>query len=891
LLLDSAAAQREFSIVKYIKAFLMEKTWNNKKIRLLQTADADTIEQFLADYCPVIYTWMYYQVGADAKIALDLTGRALSQAVKNLSGFAPDRQTLFLWLKDQAVQSRDEGLEHWQIKPQRPWAWSQLPDEVLCGLSRFRSDRLDEEILANLYVHEIIQAAMAELDPRDRELLTRRFCLLDSEEHIAEEMDCSIEDIQNRLYRSRHSFRREFFHLITSANSGFAESSDAGDIEIQDANLEKLLSTTTINLPLDDAQMDMVREQLLQAAEEVASSLPKESHRPVIFAAGIVLVIIALLTGTWRIMQKGRPVVPSPPVSQKDTSLPPSQKTTEQTQAKPTTQDDIDGEELKLVFALGQAGDLEALLEILKSGQYTSQVAAAHFIGKLADPSAIEFLEQAEDQWYPEQVNDNPFAKAIDEILARFPDAAPAVTVEEAKPEPKPEKKAKQPPAQIPNITGLVSNFANQPVSDASMELRENPIFSSSKAGRKIASVKTNPDGQFQFSEAYQGPASLTCRIPEENVKLTRALWCLKDSTCIVNVGGKPALTGTVVIDGEPLAGQTLYLSDTFDITHAAFGQEVVTDQQGGFSFLGVAPGVYTIMNMGLDNRIHRLATIEMPPREVFNVNMDIQTGSFSVEYPADPNTPMAKNAVLAYTMDAPKNYHQSQAALTENGILFFETVRPGSYVLKIQLDTGIWVQEQVEIDGDPTLHAITLDPVTQQTAFLTGRLLGVSPVDLFLTNANQRIHIDIEPDADGGYTLDSIPADIYSLAAFVKGQLIEFMQIDLQSEPELTLDLDPVEMMRDFSPLYVVVTDPTGVVLSGAQVWLTGNGSGEILTASSTGQGAFLAAPTGEYTLSVAHSDYPSENREIVLKSASVLDEPNSDNTILIQLGMQGTE
>ncbi|MHC5123173.1 MAG: hypothetical protein ACYSOR_03110, partial [Planctomycetota bacterium] len=75
----------------------MEKFWDNKKIRLLLAADTDTAEQFVQQFGPVIYTWFYYQVGADAKIATDLTCQAFAQGVKNLSNFDPTQETLFQW--------------------------------------------------------------------------------------------------------------------------------------------------------------------------------------------------------------------------------------------------------------------------------------------------------------------------------------------------------------------------------------------------------------------------------------------------------------------------------------------------------------------------------------------------------------------------------------------------------------------------------------------------------------------------------------------------------------------------------------------------------------------------------------------------------------------------
>lgn len=874
----------------------MEKFWNNNRIRLLLTADTDTAEQFLEQFGPVIYTWIYYQVGADDKIATDLTCQTFSQAISNLSSFDPDQETLFRWLKKQAALSRDEGLKLRQMKPQRPWAWTQLPDEVLCGLSRFRCELLDDNILSNSLLHEIVQAAMAELDTRDRVLLTHRFCHLDNEEHIAEEMDCQIEDIQNWLYRSRHSFRRVFFQLIASVNSSFSESSDTGDIEIQDTNLEKLLSTTTLYQTLNNAQTDAIRGQLLQAIKETTPSLPKENPQTRIFIAGMVLIVIAtLITVAYWIIRDDTTIATPPPVSDTNKPKQPAFKEPTQSENRQPTQDDIDIEELKRISALGQAGDIDALLETLKSGQFASQRIAASFIGQLADPSVIDLLNQAEEQWYPDAPGDNPFADAIEQILVRFPDAIPPVIVEKDEPEPKAspdeEKNIKQPPAPIPTITGLVSDFLNQPIANAKVQLTEIPLFSNIDAARKIGEAETNPEGQYQFFDIYDRCITLTCRIAEKNTKIIRSVWCRKDSICIVNIGGKPALTGTVIIDGKPLADQTVYLSDTLDINQAAFGEEVVTDNQGYFSFLGVSPGVYSIMNMGLDNRVHRLGTIEMPQREIFNANLSIETVTVWLDDLLKPEQLTLSEAVLVYALDVPDSLKQFQAGFTEDNSMLFENVIPGTYVLRVQTDNGMWLQQNVEIEDGVTEQTIQLDPIQEETATLHGRFLSAASIPLFLSAANQKIHIDIAPDADGSYEIAAIPSDIYSLAAFVKGQLIEFIQIDLLEEPDMTLDIDPEEMMLAFSPLNVVVTDASGVILSGAQVWLTRTEGEDLLTASSTGKGAFLAAPAGNYTLSVAHPEYPTKSRAITLKASSLLAEPTPENTALVQLGTQDSE
>lgn len=866
----------------------MEKEWNKNQIDVLLGGDEEAREAFIRDFGPVIYTWMYYQVGADEQTATELTGRTFGQALRNISDFKPAEQILFGWLKEHARQVRDEGLEYRQMKPQRPWAWSKLPEDVLYGLSRLRSELLQEKAIDNPFVHEIIQATLSELEQMDRELLIHRYNHLDSLEHISEELGSPIEDVQNRLYRCRHSFRRVFFQLISKANFGFSESSAAGEIDTLDMNLEKLLSTTASYQILDDTKIDAIRRNVLEAVQERGPLHSERSAKKAYLPAAIAAVVIILIAGLYlatRNRSDEPPAVTTPAETTTAKEIP-TQKADSETPK--TSKPNFAEEELKRVFALGQEGNLEALLEILKSGEFMSQAAAAYFIGKLADPSAIPLLEQAETQWYSEPSNDNPFAKAITEILDRFPEAASVTPPLDSEPNETPPVKETPSPATIPIVIGTVSDFLNQPIADVVLELSENTLFSNKKAGRKIATVKTNPEGQYEFTAAYEGPAYLTAQIQAGDARsITRPVWCKKDSVCIANFGGKPVLTGTIFINGIALSNQTLYLSDTLDIDYASFAQEVTTDPAGSFSFSGVPAGLYYLLNKGLDNQVRRLAMVEMPERDMYNADINLETASVSTIYPVDPNTAFAAEAVLAYGMDISDNLGQVQAVIDTDGSVLFENVIPGAYLLKVRLDSGVWIQQTVDVTDGPGEQLIEIDPVPTETATLTGRFLEASPVSLFLTNANQQLHIDIAPSADGSYELVNIPADVYSLATFVKGQLFEFSQVDLQYEPEMVLDIDPAEILESLSPLYVIIADETGILLSESQVWL--NRDSDIITASSTGRGAFLAVPSGDYTLSAAHPGFPTHNLEVHLKPSSLLAEPNADNTILVQPGTNG--
>lgn len=863
----------------------MENNWNKKRIEALLNGDEKTREELICDFGPVIYTWIYYQIGADEQLTTEWTVRTFDQAIRNISNFNAAEQTLFGYLKQHARHTRDEGLAQQQMKAQRPWAWSQLPDDILYGLSRLRSESLQEKIIDNPYVHEMIQATLVELEQKDRELLIHRYSHLDSIEQISEEMSCPVEDVQDRLYRCRHSFRRVFFQIVSKANSGFAESNIAGEIDTLDMNLEKILSSTLPCLKLDEMKTDCIRQNIRQAIEERESAPSDHSTKKYYFVAVAAMIALMLLVGLY-IATRKQAAEPSVPQTPKETvavtETRPKEPDADKTQKSAT---DIEEEKLKMVFALGQERNLEALLEILKSGDFTSQAAAAYFIGKLGDPSAIPLLEQAEAKWYPEPSDDNRFAQAIAEILVRFPEAVPVVIPAEPEPNNVPSEKI-LPPATPLALTGTVNDSSTQPIPNAKMQLVANTLFSKNKNGRQIASAQTDTAGKYQFSETFEGAAFLACEIPsQEKASITRSLWKKKDTACNVNFGGRPLLTGAVFVDGDALLKQTLYLSDTLDIASASLEQETQTDSEGRFSFSGVPAGLYHLLNKGLDNQVRRLSMIEMPDREMYNADFNLETVSLTVtSESSEPNQIVPVEAVLVFDMDTPDNLAQTQGTVAEDGSVLFNRVIPGAYVLKIRVDDNIWIYQNVDVTDGPSEQVVQLSPLQPETALLTGRFLNASPVNLFLSSTNHQIHIDILPKADGTYELLDIPADVYSLATFVKGQLFEFMQVDLQFEPEMQLDIDPDEMVRSFSPLYVVPTDESGLILSGAQVWLS-QGS-EIITGASTGRGTFLAAPAGNYTLSAVYPGYPTQNLEVTLEPASLLAEPDADNTILVKMG-----
>jgi DNA-directed RNA polymerase specialized sigma24 family protein len=867
----------------------MELIWTRKKLVRLMQAEPEVVEDYINSFSDVVYTWMYYQVGADPEIATDLTCLTLCQGLENIPQFDPNRESLLQWLNQQAAEVRDEGLLRRQMTPQRPWVWSQLPEQILCGLSTLRSELLSDEVVVNPHVQEIVQATLVELEQADRDLMTHRYNHLDIPEHIAEEMNIGVEDVNDRLYRCRHSFRRVFFHLVASSNPGFAESNASGNLEMLDGNLEKLLSSTAAYQPLTDEQRQVMREKIEQASCELANSLSAQNGKnpkKLILSLSVVTVVLTVLIGI---------IVLTRSESEIEATAGPSgpTATTENTSedkkpAIPIRDDKLDEEELKRIIQLGQTGNLDALLEVLRTGRFTSQITAAHFVGNLGDESAIGLLEEAEEKWYPNGVDDNPFAEAIMAIEDRlFPEDDSAADEEETKPtvsEPVKEPVSEKPEPVVkkaPGISGTITDFSGSPIPSAQIEVYRSPLLNNNPNPVLIASVGSDAAGKYEIADSINGPVWTLCKVQSDPFMWTRrSVFCESKTAVICNFGGPTALSGQISFRDDFF--RQIILSDTLDPMDSGLSIITEVDNEGNYAFIGVSPGAYYLLSDTQENM--RLATIEIPANNASTVNFDLDLTGIEVvlDIESTPDDLQIRRSVLMYTPEMDPDLFRIQAIKDVGGTFIFDDVLPGSYYLMTMLENGVWMQQEVDIMFSPGRQSIALNEIPDGDVSFSGQFISPSPVDLFLTDANQQVRIPLT-QSGGQYQVEFIRPDVYTLAAMINGFMVEFMDIDLQSQPDVLLDLNPNELLDSVSPLYVTVVDSKGQIVSNAEVWLTGGS--ETITTQSTGRGAFLAAPAGEYTLYAVQAGGRATEQPVTIGASTLLAAPGPNNVAFIQL------
>jgi protocatechuate 3,4-dioxygenase beta subunit len=278
-------------------------------------------------------------------------------------------------------------------------------------------------------------------------------------------------------------------------------------------NIEKLIQK--INA-IPDARMDQKTLDDILLAQEKSKKTSSVDTSPNIwriiiknkltkFAVASV-VIIAVLIGVKIITDSdkdnGRTIVGKQDITQKEIA-PESPKG-----IKPELEKKLEAElaaekleaELKDVEQMFAAGDVPGLVDMLDKGQWESKIAAADYLAKMGDLSAINTLENLADKWEGD-ISDNPFTAAVSGIRNRIEEkrrkTQPAKIVE-SKSETSDNRETIVEAKEMVVYNGLVTNLAGEPIQDVNVRcdlMYHRPW----KFTEGEAHVFTNMQGLFQI--------------------------------------------------------------------------------------------------------------------------------------------------------------------------------------------------------------------------------------------------------------------------------------------------------------------------------------------------------------------------------------------------------
>lgn len=387
----------------------MKRNWTKAEWKHLRDGNPGKLRKWIRDYTDSLFTWVTIHYSLDADHAADRTGRIFQGAYAQLNTYDPADSSMYRWLIQRAQFMFPEE------NPRRPQASSQ----ILRALGLIGSAEIPDALLENPAVIQLIQAALTEMDESERMILLRRYHRIDQEAAAEVDVQFSSDSLGDQLVRARYYFRRHLLAGIYAIAPDIGEFSPDSRIPVFEKNLEKIFCSVPPALKLPEAAAEEIENVLLQQAQlnQAGAKSPGTSlSRKTAWITGIVVFLTAA-TGLWFFLRDQSTRENPPPVQSKieDKTEPVPDETAKQGPSP---------EELKRymarVFEAGSNGDIQGLLEVLEEGPYPAQVAAAVFLGRIGDESAIGPLEKAARRRHPDPQETNPFLTAIEQIEQRL---------------------------------------------------------------------------------------------------------------------------------------------------------------------------------------------------------------------------------------------------------------------------------------------------------------------------------------------------------------------------------------------------------------------------------------------------------------------------------------
>ncbi len=425
-------------------------------------------------------------------------------------------------------------------------------------------------------------------------------------------------------------------------------------------------------------------------------------------------------------------------------------------------------------------------------------------------------------------------------------------------------------------VEGYVYNDKGVPLANEALRFQDSSGYSGSgdeEAGRVGAAV-TDSNGFYRVSHL---PEKLCYVKRMDEWKglgvVARAVVPRSGEVVRLDFGGSPVVSGSIIIDGVPLAATRVLLGPADSPHFGTFKCYAVTDEHGAFVFAGAAPGAHGIYyeQPQKQGEWFKIATITVR-------NADIDLGVIpgnAARLFITLNTPGTDSGwtIKQISLSQGKRIYatplQTADAPTEKGKPWvIRNVEPGQYTLMMYQDYSTQWRKEIELEPGRSEWRLSLD-VPRFSARLSGRIAGDKVQTASLWREHKDVIAGILPSGDGTYTVDNLPAGRYFVGDTLSllYDLPAVAEFTLAEGESKTLDLTlSAKSKIAVTTVTVQVVDETGSLRSDAEVRLAGPlGVIEPAQSASTGY-VFLTTP-GEQVLRVEAPGYKPVSRNVILK------------------------
>jgi hypothetical protein len=441
-------------------------------------------------------------------------------------------------------------------------------------------------------------------------------------------------------------------------------------------------------------------------------------------------------------------------------------------------------------------------------------------------------------------------------------------------------------------VEGFVYDVLGRAQPNVTLYFQDIHSGSSDEKARRFATVTTDANGYYRAGGLPE--QLLTVRRQKERSSMgvdCRTLVPASGRVSRIDLGGRPIVSGLIIINGIPLANRRVILSSAESPHSDVFRCYAMTEPDGKFVFGGVPSGKWSIYYEDPEKYSNWIKVT------VVNVTgQDVDMGMISVRLPTIRISVGYEEGASkwdisrTYLQEGNEFWGRQIAQLSEpadeNEPYIIKNVPPGEYCLVLVRRDYLMLRYPVKVtEADMSMTV----RIPKCTAGIKGLISGKIIMGQTIWTQDKSVVASLIPDEKGGFKLDNLPAGHYYVGGNMLISSAALLEFELADGEQKVLDVNIPDnpLKKQTGALQVIVLDENGSLIPGVEVHLLG-GEGMIEPITNSGGRIYFMAEQGAYTLQVNFPGYKAETQQVSIekfdpKNIQVLRKP-----VLVRLERQ---
>jgi len=427
-------------------------------------------------------------------------------------------------------------------------------------------------------------------------------------------------------------------------------------------------------------------------------------------------------------------------------------------------------------------------------------------------------------------------------------------------------------------VEGYVYDVSGSPQSNVVLYFQDDSGYSGSgdeQAGR-LAMVITDPNGFYRAS----GLPEQMCYVRRQNGwsslgVVSQAIVPVKGKVSRLDFGGKPIVSGKVVINGKPLADSKVELTATDNPNFGTFKCFFITGKEGEFEFAGVPRGIYSIYYENPQKRSDwiKIATIEVDgsdldvgvvPEDSTEIRLTIEKEDKDSEWEVDN----------IYLQEGAKIWSQKVGKVKEPAKegepYIINMITPGRYYIVATRSDNMMIRQEIKVKEEKLDITLT---IPKATASISGVFVVESQIpSMMIWSKDKKVVGYIHKGEDGTFRLDGLPAGEYSVGGNMMIESGAILELELADGQHKDIEIDTSNYSpQEIATLSCIVLDENGVPITNAKTRLEDDFGEVIEPMTITSRGQYFITKPGKYMLYASCSGFKNVTREVELTALNL--------------------